>query len=110
MDNVTQIAQLMSSTVIAAGLVIGPGWRGRPPSGFGLLGGKFLESLRSPAGTHQHVADQDVHRRGPCSTPCPSSAWPWVFLLLYANPFLGLLGPQSNELSAPNRRRLWSRQ
>ena len=43
MDNVTQIAQLMSSTVIAAGLVIGLGGAGAA-IGFGLLGGKFLES------------------------------------------------------------------
>ncbi len=43
MENLTQIAQLMSATVIAAGLVIGLGGLGAA-IGFGILGGKFLES------------------------------------------------------------------
>ncbi len=43
MQDVTQIAQLMSASVIAAGLVIGLGGLGAA-IGFGILGGKFLES------------------------------------------------------------------
>jgi len=69
---VTQIAQLMSSTVIAAGLVIGLGWCGRRHR-FAFWAGKFLEKFRSPTGTHQHASDQDVHRRGPVVTRCRSS-------------------------------------
>ena len=44
MDNVTQIAQLMSSTVIAAGLVIGLGGAGAAIV-FGLLGGWLIDRL-----------------------------------------------------------------
>jgi F-type H+-transporting ATPase subunit c len=47
MENVSQIAQLMSATVIAAGLVIGLGGAGAA-IGFGILGGKFLESSANP--------------------------------------------------------------
>jgi F-type H+-transporting ATPase subunit c len=43
MDHVPQIAQLMSMTVNAAGLLIGLGALGTA-IGFALLGGKFLES------------------------------------------------------------------
>src|ERR1019366_8387035 len=43
MENLTHIAQLMSASVIAAGLVIGLGGLGAA-IGFGILGGKFLES------------------------------------------------------------------
>ena len=43
MQNLTQLAQFLSATVIAAGLVIGLGGAGAA-IGFGLLGGKFLES------------------------------------------------------------------
>ena len=43
MENLTQLAQFLSATVIAAGLVIGLGGAGAA-IGFGLLGGKFLES------------------------------------------------------------------
>jgi F-type H+-transporting ATPase subunit c len=43
MDHVPQIAQLLSMTVIAAGLLIGLGALGTA-IGFALLGGKFLES------------------------------------------------------------------
>ena len=74
MENLTQIAQLMSATVIAAGLVIGLGGLGAA-IGFGILGGKFLESsARQPeltnmlqikmfivAGLARRRAD---HRRG----------------------------------------------
>jgi F-type H+-transporting ATPase subunit c len=43
MDHVPQIAQLLSMTVIATGLLIGLGALGTA-IGFALLGGKFLES------------------------------------------------------------------
>ena len=90
MENLAQIAQLMSATVIAAGLVIGLGGLGAA-IGFGILGGKFLESsARQPELT-------------PCCRPrCSSSrvfldAVPIIgvavgFLLLYSNPFLAALG------------------
>ena len=42
MENVVQIADVMSMTVIAAGLLIGLGALGTA-IGFALLGGKFLE-------------------------------------------------------------------
>ena len=63
MENVSQIAQLMSATVIAAGLVIGLGGLGAA-IGFGILGGKFLESSARQPELTQHAANQDVHRRG----------------------------------------------
>ena len=48
MENVTQIADVMSMTVIAAGLLIGLGALGTA-IGFALLGGKFLEgAARQP--------------------------------------------------------------
>ena len=48
MENITQIADVMSMTVIAAGLLIGLGALGTA-IGFALLGGKFLEgSARQP--------------------------------------------------------------
>jgi len=43
MDHVPQIAQLLSMTVIAAGLLVGLGALGTA-IGLALLGGKFLES------------------------------------------------------------------
>ena len=74
MDNVTQIAQLMSSTVIAAGLVIGLGGAGAA-IGFGLLGGKFLESsARQPELTNMLQTKMFIVRA--CWTPCRSSGWP----------------------------------
>ena len=45
MQNLTQLAQFLSATVIAAGLVIGLGGAGAA-IGFGLLGGKFLAESR----------------------------------------------------------------
>ena len=43
MDHIPQVAQVLSMTVIAAGLLIGLGALGTA-IGFALLGGKFLES------------------------------------------------------------------
>jgi len=82
MDNVTQIAQLMSSTVIAAGLVI---------VGFGLLGGKFLESsARQPELTNMLQTKMFIVAGLLDAVPIIGVAV--GFLLLYANPFLGALG------------------
>ena len=48
MDHVPQLAQLLSMTVIAAGLLIGLGALGTA-IGFGVLGGRFLEgAARQP--------------------------------------------------------------
>src|SRR5271168_833116 len=79
MENLTQLAQFLSATVIAAGLVIGLGGAGAA-IGFGLLGGKFLESSA----------------RQPELTPMLQTKMfigvAVGFLLLYSNPFLSLLG------------------
>jgi F-type H+-transporting ATPase subunit c len=72
MDNVTQIAQLMSSTVIAAGLVIG-------------LGGARQPELTNMLQTKMFIVAGLLDA-------VPIIGVAVGFLLLYANPFLGALG------------------
>jgi F-type H+-transporting ATPase subunit c len=90
MENLTQIAQLMSATVIAAGLVIGLGGLGAA-IGFGILGGKFLESAaRQPELTNMLQIKLFIVAGLLDAVPIIGVAV--GFLLLYANPFLGSLG------------------
>ena len=90
MENVSQIAQLMSATVIAAGLVIGLGGRGAA-IGFGILGGKFLESAaRQPELTNMLQIKLFIVAGLLDAVPIIGVAV--GFLLLYSNPFLAALG------------------
>ena len=69
MENLTQLAQFLSATVIAVGLMFGLGGAGAA-IGFGILGGRFLEgSARQPELTPD-AADQDVHASRACWTRC----------------------------------------
>jgi len=90
MENVSQIAQLMSATVIAAGLVIGLGGLGAA-IGFGILGGKFLESAaRQPELTNMLQIKLFIVAGLLDAVPIIGVAV--GFLLLYSNPFLSALG------------------
>jgi F-type H+-transporting ATPase subunit c len=90
MENLPQVAQLMSSTVIAAGLVIGLGGLGTA-IGFGLLGGKFLESAaRQPELTSMLQTKLFIVTGLLDAVPIIGVAV--GFLLLYSNPFLAALG------------------
>jgi F-type H+-transporting ATPase subunit c len=90
MENVTQLAQLMSASVIAAGLVIGLGGLGAAV-GFGLLGGKFLESAaRQPELTNMLQTKLFIVAALLDAVPIIGVAV--GFLLLYANPFSSALG------------------
>ena len=74
--NVAQIGDLLSMTVIAAGLLIGLGALGTA-IGFALLGGKFLEGAS----------------RQPELTPMlQTKMFIVALLLLFANPLLATLG------------------
>ncbi|HMD72274.1 MAG: F0F1 ATP synthase subunit C [Steroidobacteraceae bacterium] len=90
MQDVTQIAQLMSASVIAAGLVIGLGGLGAA-IGFGILGGKFLESsARQPELTNMLQIKMFIVAGLLDAVPIIGVAV--GFLLLYSNPFLAALG------------------
>jgi F-type H+-transporting ATPase subunit c len=90
MEHLTQLAQFLSATVIAAGLVIGLGGAGAA-IGFGLLGGKFLESsARQPELTPMLQTKMFIVAGLLDAVPIIGVAV--GFLLLYSNPFLGLLG------------------
>src|SRR5258708_33878089 len=99
MDNVTQIAQLMSSTVIAAGLVIGLGGAGAA-IGFGLLGGKFLESsARQPELTNMLQTKMFIVAGLLGGGPVIRVAG--RFLLLEAHPYVGPLGLKCSAPAGP---------
>jgi F-type H+-transporting ATPase subunit c len=90
MENLTQIAQVMSTTVIAAGLVIGLGGLGTA-IGFGILGGKFLESsARQPELTGALQTKMFIVAGLLDAVPIIGVAI--GLLLLYSNPFLSALG------------------
>jgi F-type H+-transporting ATPase subunit c len=90
MENLAQIAQVMSATVIAAGLVIGLGGLGTA-IGFGILGGKFLESAaRQPELTNMLQIKLFIVAGLLDAVPIIGVAV--GFLLLYSNPFLTALG------------------
>ena len=90
MENLTQLAQLLSASVIAAGFVIGLGGL-CAAVGFGILGGKFLESsARQPELTSMLQTKMFIVAGLLDAVPIIGVAV--GFLLLYSNPFLGLLG------------------
>ena len=90
MGNAPQIAQVMSYTLIAVGLLIGLGALGTA-IGFALLGGKFLEgSARQPELTPMLQTKMFIVAGLLDAVPIIGVAV--GFLLLYANPFLGALG------------------
>ena len=88
MEHLTETAQFLSATVIAAGLVIGLGGAGAA-IGFGLLGGKFLESsARQPELTPMLQTKMNIVAGLLDAVPIIGVAV--GFLLLYSNPFLSL--------------------
>ena len=90
MDHIPQVAQVLSMTVIAAGLLIGLGALGTA-IGFALLGGKFLESsARQPELANQLQTRMFIVAGLLDAVPIIGVAV--GFLLLYSNPFLAVLG------------------
>lgn len=90
MENITQIADVMSFTVIAAGLLIGICALGTA-IGFALLGGKFLESsARQPELTGMLQTKMFIVAGLLDAIPIIGVAI--ALLLIFANPFLGALG------------------
>jgi len=86
MDHVPHIAQLLSSTVIAAGLLIGLGALGTA-IGFALLGGKFLESAaRQPELMNELQTRMFIVAALLDAVPIIGVAI--ALLLLFANPLL----------------------
>jgi F-type H+-transporting ATPase subunit c len=87
MENITQIADVMSMTVIAAGLLIGLG----TAIGFALLGGKFLEgAARQPELTNMLQTKMFIVAGLLDAVPIIGVAI--ALLLIFANPFLSALG------------------
>ena len=85
--NVAQIGDLLSMTVIAAGLLIGLGALGTA-IGFALLGGKFLEgSSRQPELTPMLQTKMFIVAGLLDAVPMIGVAI--ALLLIFANPFLG---------------------
>ncbi|MBS0612324.1 MAG: F0F1 ATP synthase subunit C [Proteobacteria bacterium] len=83
------MAQLLSMTVIAAGLLIGLGALGTA-IGFALLGGKFLESsARQPELTPMLQTKMFIVAGLLDAVPIIGVAI--ALLLLFANPFIGSL-------------------
>ena len=90
MENLTHIAQLMSASVIAAGLVIGLGGLGAA-IGFGILGGKFLEgAARQPELAPMLMTRMFIVAGLLDAVPIIGVAI--ALLLIFSNPFLGALG------------------
>ena len=90
MENITQIADVMSMTVIAAGLLIGLGALGTA-IGFALLGGKFLEgAARQPELTNMLKTKMFIVAGLLDAIPIIGVAI--ALLLIFANPFLSALG------------------
>ena len=86
MENITQIADVMSMTVIAAGLLIGLGALGTA-IGFALLGGKFLEgAARQPELTNMLQTKMFIVAGLLDAIPIIGVAI--ALLLIFANPFL----------------------
>jgi F-type H+-transporting ATPase subunit c len=86
MDHIPQVAQLLSMTVIAAGLLIGLGALGTA-IGFALLGGKFLESsARQPELANQLQTRMFLVAGLLDAVPIIGVAV--ALLLLFANPLL----------------------
>lgn len=89
MQNVIQIAQVMSSTALAVGLLIGLGALGTA-IGFALLGGKFLESsARQPELTPMLQTKMFIVAGLLDAVPIIGVAI--ALLLIFANPFVAQL-------------------
>ncbi len=90
MQNVVQIAQVMSATEVAVGLLIGLGALGTA-IGFSLLGGKFLESsARQPELTPMLQTKMFIVAGLLDAVPIIGVAI--ALLLIFANPFLAKFG------------------
>ncbi|MDE2296354.1 MAG: F0F1 ATP synthase subunit C [Gammaproteobacteria bacterium] len=90
MQNVVQIAQVMSATAVAVGLLIGLGAIGTA-IGFALLGGKFLESsARQPELTPMLQTKMFIVAGLLDAVPIIGVAI--ALLLIFANPFLAKFG------------------
>ena len=90
MQNVVQIAQVMSATAVAVGLLIGLGELGTA-IGFALLGGKFLESsARQPELTPMLQTKMFIVAGLLDAVPIIGVAI--ALLLIFANPFLAKFG------------------
>jgi F-type H+-transporting ATPase subunit c len=90
MENAPQIAQVMSYTLLAVGLLIGLGALGTA-IGFALLGGKFLEgSARQPELTPMLQTKMFIVAGLLDAVPIIGVAI--ALLLIFANPFIGELG------------------
>jgi F-type H+-transporting ATPase subunit c len=89
MDHTTAIAQVLSMTVIAAGLLIGLGALGTA-IGFALLGGKFLEGAsRQPE--LANMLQTKMFLVAGLLDAVPIIGVAIALLLLFANPLLGNL-------------------
>ena len=89
MDHTTALAQLLSMTAIAAGLLIGLGALGTA-IGFALLGGKFLEgSSRQPE--LANMLQTKMFLVAGLLDAVPIIGVAIALLLLFANPLVGLL-------------------
>jgi F-type H+-transporting ATPase subunit c len=92
MENINQISQVMSMTLIAASLLIGLAALGTA-IGFALLGGKFLEgAARQPELTSALQTKMFIVAGLLDAIPMIGVAI--ALLLIFANPFLGALGLQ----------------
>ena len=90
MENAPLIAQVMSYTLIAVGLLIGLGALGTA-IGFALLGGKFLEgSARQPELTPMLQTKMFIVAGLLDAVPIIGVAI--ALLLIFSNPFTGSLG------------------
>ncbi len=89
-NHIVQIAQVMSMTVIAAGLLIGLGALGTA-IGFALLGGKFLEgAARQPELAPMLMTRMFIVAGLLDAVPIIGVAI--ALLLIFSNPFLSALG------------------
>lgn len=90
MEHVDSIANVMGMTMIAAGLLIGLGALGAA-IGFGILGGKFLEGAsRQPELTPMLQVKMFIVAGLLDAIPMIGVAI--GLLLIFANPFLSVLG------------------
>ena len=89
-ENVPQVAEVMSHTLLAAGLLIGLGALGTA-IGFALLGGKFLEgAARQPELAPMLMTRMFIVAGLLDAVPIIGVAI--ALLLIFANPFLSALG------------------
>ena len=89
-ENIPQVAEVMSNTLIAAGLLIGLGALGTA-IGFALLGGKFLEgAARQPELAPMLMTRMFIVAGLLDAVPIIGVAI--ALLLIFSNPFLSALG------------------